>query len=783
MQNNYDVLIRFILDQSSQQKTKTGVDALNKGLDETEKHVHDINAAGYDEGLIRAMDEAARVAREKLNPAVKDIDKQIKATTQSYRAQARVLRSEAAAISSDFAKAQIAQIKSISDRIGGISRTGLVAGTAAVGGILAEANRFAKEEEDAGRATRATREWTNATKELAEARARVDTVLLRESLPLLKEAANIATQASQFIAKNPEIVQAVLKAGVIAAGLGALGIAVSKGIRLYADIQALALGAQELAAAKLQDLAADKQLIAARAQAKAAGAEILGGGKTAAGAGGLLAGAASPAGIATLLAGNVTVAAGLSELLDQLQDKLNNALPGVGNVARATVGSVFNAVPGGQFLGIIDNLKKVFPQLDELSEKHIGGLIDKLLGLGDASKDVSSSLDTVADSLGKIAGSAHESEIVGAFQKWKEDDARIVAEATEKRIKIISEGEERIAAETARFTSQISGINTAARKREESLTTSFLRESTRAEADYQRRRAEIIRDGGEELRDIEERHQEQLRKMIASHNERVEDLTASRDALGLAKEQRRFDAEQAESNRETREEIAKRRADIAERLAELDQQHQLEKAQRLAQFEEALAENEAQRKEQLKVAAEAHANEMKQIRAQRAQQLRELAEGLNAERARRREVFIAEIRDLDASLLGEKNLKARYYNLMLADAERFLAAYRARLGSLSATAPSHDFTGYAYTGMYRMAVNGQPEYVLSGAATRAAENMIGGRLTQDALLNALANGSGRQERSLTINDHSRFDGRISTAQVRSLKQEVRGDILKEFGLA
>jgi hypothetical protein len=363
---------------------------------------------------------------------------------------------------------------------------------------------------------------------------------------------------------------------------------------------------------------------------------------------------------------------------------------------------------------------------------------------------------------------------VRAFTQWQEEDARIVQEAADRRVQIVTQAEARVTAVTAQFVRQVATINANAQDRAQDIVNNFKQANNDAFLRNQEQRAEILRSAGQEIRDIEEDHQERLRKLKLDSDERLEELTASRDALGIAKEQRRFSQEEAEENRNTRLEIARRRRDLAERLQELDAQYQAEKAQRLAQFQEALAENEAQRVEQQKQAAAAHAEELKQIREAKTQQLRELQESMNAERIRRREMFIAQVRDLDASLLGERGLKVRYYNLMLQDAERFLEDWRGRMGAMSGP-PDHDYTGYAYSGIYRMAANGEPEYVLNGGATRAAENMIGGRLTQDAVLSALARGSGRNQ-SVSVDYKSRFSGEYTGSMRRAVMRDVQSAV-------
>ena len=769
----HDILLRFITEQSSKQKTEQAADSLNKKLEETEKHVHDINQAGHDAGLVRAMDEAAKIAKEKLNPALDQAvkkEKELAAATKQaaheahlqmkiFDAQSMILSGQASLLTK-----RASELTRISSSLGQFSRLGLGAGVGIVGGVLAEANRYAKEAEGADKATRATREWTQATRELAEAHGRVDQVLIREALPLIQQAAQFATQAAEVVEQHPEIVQAALNTGKILIALSAVGLVASKGIKLVADAKYLAAVPIQLRAAELQIAAAQQMLVAAQLQADASGTEV---------AGGLGKGRAPLTTGGGLAKGAITVLAPVigATIADQIFDAIEGKdFKFADYVTEVKQGTALFAKGVGDLAGIVTGDKTLGLKWFEKAANALGLLEKK-------AEQVESAIAGMG-----LAGSENEKEIVSAFEDWKKDDARIVAEAAEQRVKIVADAEKRVTAETARNAARVASINASAAKRAESLASNFLKAGAKAEASYQEQRAKVIRDGGKEVRKIEEDHQERLRKLILEHEERVEDLTASRDALGLAKEARRFNEVKAEEARGVREEIAQRRADLAERLQELDREHKIEQAQRLAQFQEALAENEAQRKEELKQAAIAHAEELKQIREQRAAQLRELVETLNAERLRRREMFIAQVRDLDASLLGERNLKVRYYNLMLSDADRWLAAYRTKLASAAtATAPTHDFTGYAYSGLYRMAANGQPEYVLSGAATRAAEKIIGGRLTQDAMLTAMVRGAAQGgSRTLTYNDQRRFNASVPLSERRAIVRETADAIAQEF---
>lgn len=68
-----------------------------------------------------------------------------------------------------------------------------------------------------------------------------------------------------------------------------------------------------------------------------------------------------------------------------------------------------------------------------------------------------------------------------------------------------------------------------------------------------------------------------------------------------------------------------------------------------------------------------------------------------------------------------------------------------------------------------MAQDGRTEFVLSGDTTKAAEMLIGGRLTQDTLMAALR-GNGRSQ--VTWNDNRRFDSRLSGDDRRAIQNDT-----------
>ena len=102
---------------------------------------------------------------------------------------------------------------------------------------------------------------------------------------------------------------------------------------------------------------------------------------------------------------------------------------------------------------------------------------------------------------------------------------------------------------------------------------------------------------------------------------------------------------------------------------------------------------------------------------------------------------------------------------MIQDLDKFLAAYRSKLSALG-TVGTRAEGGYAGYGTYKLGERGY-EWVATHDTTRAAENMIGGRLTQQGFLAMLAGGG----RSVVWNDVRRFDG----AYTNQMREMVRKD--------
>ncbi len=643
-------------------------------------------------------------------------------------------------------KKQATELRRTAADLGQVSRELSVLGAALAGGIFAAGAKYVK---DAEHATRLTIEWKRAQDQLNSAGERFGAVAATTALPLLKQAAKLAEETAGFVEQHPDLVKIALNTGLVVATIGAVGTLVSKGIKFYADVQLIGAMLAEKQAAKQQAEAGAAMLAAANKQLEAAGL------MTQKGTPSLL--SAGP--LAAILAGAAGAAA----------------------IGRGAAN--FGAKQFG-FESPEDFWQKMLEKL---------GLVKK-------------AADSTADSLGdagdvlSAANSPQFDQILKAYEDYKSDDLALVRKHYEERQGIVADALASEQAENKQYAASVAKVNTSTAKSLIKAASDYNAANIKAEEDYNQNRAKIITDGARDAAKIQEKLQEQLNKLAKEHGERAADLTASRDALGLAKENRRYRSDVSDAKRAASQEKKDLQRSIAERLADLAASYEQERAQRAAEYAARVAEIKAQAAERLKELAAQHAEELKKIREQKAAKLRELDQQFTDERKRRYQQFIQQIKDLDASLLGETKLRQAYQAKMLQDLDVFLSAYRAGLGSLGGTStsttggtsstpapPSSTFAGlfgfakggYA-SGTVKTGEQGI-EYILTNQTVRAAERIIGGKLTQDGLLAALANSGGN--RSVTVNANGRFSGEYTQSMRRAVQKDVKSSVQAALGLS
>ena len=401
----------------------------------------------------------------------------------------------------------------------------MIGGTAIVGGIVAEANRYAKE---AGMATEATRKWNAQLINLQSSRTKIDQTLVREALPLLETAAKVAGIASSFISSHPNIVQAALTVGASLVTIGALAKALAIPIKLVSD--------------RLYYIAQLGQIKALEANTAAlTGRSILGGLGKAAVVGGTAAAVGTGIALGAVVAGAAYVA-----------NKMSGGYQG--GLGR-----------GSGPRGFDPALKQI-----EYQEK-----------LSASTNKASTSLDKLSTSASKASGANAPYPDVkqGSFGFQMNALAGIsnAPQATawaEQQVLALRVVDASITDLNANYTASL-----------QSITADFLKNEKKAEAERADQRAKILRDSGIEIQRIEQDSQRRLAKMALDHEDKMYSLTLQRDALGIVQEQRDYARAQDEEESNTTLEIKKRRADIALKLSDMTKQYKAERALAVQQYQ------------------------------------------------------------------------------------------------------------------------------------------------------------------------------------------------------
>lgn len=565
--------------------------------------------------------------------------------------------------------------------------------------------------DNADNQTALTANWKKETDSIAESYQKIGQVAASEILPFLTKAASIAEKIASFAEQNPGVIGTAVQVGLIGLAIGTIGKAVASGIKLVADATYIATTASQV-------LAASEMLAASGGMGVAA----------------------------TTFATTVGVV-----LLPALV--------------------IFAAIMSGVLVGLMAY---------EAIAKNSGGKLPDLETLGTQTVTIVKNLfdqftagtEKAAEAVSKFG--ENTDKLLEAFSKMREAERAENAKYVAEKSKINQKADADLLKAASNTASKIKEINDRAATDRANIITNFAKTSHEDEMKYEADRAAIIRDGGVEIARIEQDRLEKLRQLEMDHSDRVDELAANRDALGLVLEQRKYDRNKAEIDRQAGIEIAQRRQDMAIRLQDLAQNFAMERAQKQAQFAQDLQENAAKREEDIKQERAAYAQRAKEISANRIAELKQLDQKHREEQTRIRNAFLAEVRDLDASLLNEQNRKRQAYSAMLSDLDQFLSAERAKrsTGNVGGgTIPGFATGGYTPDGIIRSHAN---EFIANRATSRSLEQMIGGKLTQQNLVAAVAGGT-----SLTVNTRNRFDGTYT----KSMKRQVERDTLESIRAA
>ena len=655
---------------------------------------------------------------------------------------------------------RVGDLNQLANSIGQVSQGLFLSGSAIVGSIYLSANEEAKRIKEAGGVVdETTQRWLTAQTRIQLSYQRIGKTAMTAFLPVLEKAAALAEKGSKFVEQHPDLVRAALNTGAVVATLGAIGMLASKGIRLFADITMIGAQVKYAASTALFKASVDEFLAGVAGQKVAGGA-----GAAVGGIGGTLA-KAGPA-IGVLIAGAFVL-----ELERRGINKLLGTDQSFGDVARTAYRGA--ALPS---MLISEKLNEAGLISDEAASKVAGftngvdEFIGKVFNADDAVDGLTNGLDDLSSAAESAKADAEGMKIIRTLEK---DNLEAEKKYSEERASIMAKSNASLMASISQLIAAESRIKSSLSSNLSKLGASFALANQQADAQYQAQRASIARDGNEAILEIQRNAQEELRRLEEDFAIQKDELTRSRDALGLVKAQRDFDRQKDEVERNRDRETSERRRQTQQQLADLRTSYMQERAERQAKYKQDVADAKAQAAQELKEAQEASIARRMEIMQQRGQELAELSKSYNDERRQRIVAAYAQIQDLGNAQNAERVMKARYHAIILQEATAFMSqlsnAYRPRSGAggtATGTAPSRAAGGYVNGGLYNLHPR---EFVLSPSTTSAAESLIGSQLSQQALLMAMSGGGGRA--SLTLIDSRRFDSSIPLAERRQIEQD------------
>lgn len=268
----------------------------------------------------------------------------------------------------------------------------------------------------------------------------------------------------------------------------------------------------------------------------------------------------------------------------------------------------------------------------------------------------------------------------------------------------------------------------------------FLRSETRIAEDYYRSRSQVAKQYGKDVERMEEDHQREMKRMLEEHNSRVRDLTATRDALGLKKENRSYALQRENAEDDYRVQARRRSEDFADQLEQMESNYELQRSRREEDFALRLSEMDARHKTEMDKRKEQDDEVLKKLDERNGRELKQLTENETQRQTVLNDIAVTGLAALGKSAEEEmKNMLTRFNNYKLSLTGNTPGPGAGGQGGRAAG-------GYVNSyGLYHMAEQGR-EFVLNNSTTRAAENLMGRQLTQQDIIAGMSGKNSVAER-------------------------------------
>lgn len=569
--------------------------------------------------------------------------------------------------------------------LGRVAQMAAVAGAAISGPLLGAAALYVSK---TGAAEATSRGWLAATKDLASSYERIGRVVSGQILPGLERVATLSKVVAGSVEKNPGAVNAAL-----AVGGGLLGLS------LLANVtrDVMVLGKVVLDASTYL-----KGILAAQAAASGAGGLALGGAALTGGA------------IAGTVLGGVGLGLGVNELLART---IGGPFQTTGKIVTDVgylMGRVFDQLTGQQ---TDDKAKKFALMLAYLTGEISKATFD--LGRAGLNRTYGAGL------IGPPAPPGYYNQPTGQDPHFIAQQR--LARITDARAAALPVYQQYQAAQSAN-SANYEANDTAIRM-------NYLKSSMAAEADYNKSRTREVRDfnAGEkqierdynhtrlqQLRDFaeneqrterdyyeqrtkaaaafdletqraEQDHQDDLRRLQADHQDRARDLAAAGDALGFVKEQRAYERERAESEKQYQKDTGRRNQDYALQLADAEHAFAEQRADRLADFaqaqddakkayDDAKAQRADQQRQRLADEKADFEERQRHAKADFKQQLADNLDHYGKVQKQLTDAFTDQLNAIDPILTGMTNIAKQKFQETSDEFAKFLQGVKSQIG-------------------------------------------------------------------------------------------------------
>ena len=664
-----------------------------------------------------------------------------------------------------------------------------IGGGAIVGGIYASANKEAQRQQSAKTMTAETERWFAAQQRIELSTERLGRVAITSILPYLEKASALAERASQYIEAHPELASAALTTGATLLTLGAITGLAAKGIKMYADLkyQALQIALSVATEANTVALEASTAVLLSKNAYGVAGGLIGPAEKGLAGAGAGAAGIGigSVAGFAAVAVAVLALQVGIAKLAELLKPKVAEITGLSKKATNVAMDSILILLTTGMYpLG-----------------KAVLGLIDPASKAATAVKGLGSNLANEKTAMDMMTKLQEENNV--AERKYADDRAGIIADTAKALDKSNKDLDKNLTEIASNLDKNIVKNNEAWYKAAAKLEADYNESDAKANAAQQKKQADIAKTGADNILKIHADNQKALEQLDKDHAQRLSDLGNARDALGIFKENQAYADKKDELNKGVEEAVKQARAETQAKLVESAQAFKEESAQRKDDYNKRQAElkqeaidksNEdiANAKEAKDKAIAAQAEEAANIAAQQAEKLNDLQKNFNEERNARAVATYNQIKDLGGALNAERSMRLQYQAAILADSTAHMAALRqVQAGltggstNLGATATVNGVKTPTKIGATATAIAGRTaaggyadrpglwmrgeagrEFTADNPTTKALESLVGGRLTQQNILNA---GRGK---SVTWVDQRHFEADVSVATREAINRDT-----------